>query len=64
MTSVATPTSSIPRAVAFYKREYNTLTLKNLDKAIDLALQYKRIKKPLTAAQKAELVQIVFDPNK
>jgi NitT/TauT family transport system substrate-binding protein len=56
--------ASAKTAVAFYKREYNTLTLKNLDKAIDLALQYKRIKKPLTAAQKAELVQIVFDPNK
>ena len=34
------------------------------DKAIALAVQYKRIKKPLTAAQKAELVQIVYDPRK
>jgi ABC-type nitrate/sulfonate/bicarbonate transport system substrate-binding protein len=52
-------------AVAFYKLDYNALApIRDLDKAIELALQYKRIKKPLTAAQKAELVQIVYDPNK
>lgn len=58
------PMANAKAAVAFYKREYNTLTLKGLDKAIDLALKYKRIKKTLTAAQKAELVQIVYDPAK
>lgn len=58
------PLANAKAAVDFYKREYNTLTVTGLDKAVDLALKYKRIKKPLTAAQKAELVQMVYDPRK
>jgi len=59
------PLERTKKAVSFYKRSYNRLTpIGNLDEAIRLAVQYKRIKKPLTAAQKAELVHIVFDPNK
>lgn len=56
--------ASAKAAVAFYKREYNALAVTGLDKAVDLALEYKRIKKPLTAAQKKELVQMVYDPRK
>ncbi len=52
-------------AVDFYNKENNAmLPISNIDKAIALAVQHKRIKKPLTAAQKAELVQIVYDPRK
>ncbi len=59
------PLERAKAAVAFYNRAQNRLTpIGNLDEAVRLAVQYKRIKKPLTAAQKAELVQIVFDPNK
>lgn len=35
-----------------------------LDSLANLALEFKRIKKPLTAAQKKALVDIVFDPAK
>ncbi len=59
------PVQIARNAVGFYKKEYNAIApISNLDKAIALAVQYKRIKKPLTAAQKAELVQIVYDPRK
>lgn len=51
-------------AVDFYKREYNALPVTGLDKAVKLALEYKRINKPLTKAQEKELVQMVYDPRK
>jgi len=47
-------------AVKFYKPENVALQVSNLDKAIDLALKFKRINKPLTAAQKKEFVQWLY----
>jgi len=49
--------ASAGAAVKFYKPENVALQVSNLDKAIDLALKYKRISKPLSAAQKKEFVQ-------
>lgn len=59
------PVKVARKAVDFYNKTNNAvLPIGNLDTAIALAVEHKRIKKPLTAAQKAELVQIVFDPRK
>lgn len=58
------PLKRAEAAVDFYKRENLGLRVKGLDRSIELAQEYKRISKPLTAAQKAELVDLVYDPGK
>ena len=52
--------ASARAAVKFYKPENVALQISNLDKAIDLAVKFKRIGKPLTAAQKKEFVQWLY----
>ncbi len=54
-------TPAIGKAAAdFYKRDDMRLApIGNLDKVVAIAIKYKRIKKPLTAAEKKELVQIL-----
>ena len=54
------PLESAKATAEFYKPRNVALQVSNLDKAIDLALKFKRINKPLTAAQKKELVQWLY----
>lgn len=56
------PLKRAEAAVAFYKREHLSLPVRGLDRSVELALEYKRISKPLTAAQKSELVDLVYKP--
>lgn len=57
------PLKQAEAAVAFYKRANLALPVQGLDRSVELALQYKRISKPLTAKQKAELVDLVYKPK-
>ena len=47
---------SAKTAAEFYKPKNVALEVSNLDKAVELALEYKRIKAPLSAKQKKDLV--------
>lgn len=54
------PLENAKAAAEFYKPKNVALEVSNLDKAVELAVQFKRIAKPLTDAQKKELVQWLF----
>ena len=47
-------------AAAFYKPKNVALEFSNLDNSVELAIQFKRIDKPLMDAQIKELVQWLF----